>query len=149
MRRLVPLFLVLGLLAAGCGGGSTATSAGFAAALKRTCDEYSARAESIQEAPGDPTSPDASPALIAQFQRVLQQIATLFGEQLDRLRQLDPPAAEAARYHGFLRLYADAESALTQAARAARRGDQAGMLRQLARLEALGTKIEATGFECG
>jgi hypothetical protein len=149
VRRLLPLFGVVAVLAAGCGSSSSPTPEQFAAKLKATCDEFSKRAESIHTPQGDPTAEDAPRLLVARFARTLQEVSTLFGEEVDRLRQLDPPASEAAQWHQFLRLFAEAEAGLNRGVRAARRGDQAGMVRAFADLDDLGAKIDATPFKCG
>jgi hypothetical protein len=148
VRRLLPLLGLVALLAVGCGSGSSATPEHFAAKLKATCDEFSKRAESIHVPQGDTSAEDAPPQLVAQSARALQQVSILFGEEVYRLRQLDPPASEAARWHEFLRLYAQAGAALNRGAREARRGNAAGMVRASAELDDLGAKLDATAFEC-
>jgi hypothetical protein len=148
VRRLLPLLGLVALLAAGCGSGSSQTSEQFAAKLKATCDEFSKRAESIHVPQGDATAEDAPPLLVAQFARALQQVSTLFGEEVYRLRQLDPPASEASRWREFLQLYAQAGAALNRGAREARRGNSAAMAREAAELDNLGEKLDAGTFKC-
>jgi hypothetical protein len=145
---LLPLLCLVALLAAGCGSGSSPTPDQFAVKLQATCDEFSKRAKSIHTPQGDPTAEGASPLLVAQFARTIQQVSTLFGEEVARLRQLDPPASEAARWHEFLRLFAQADAALNRGAREARRGNAAGMVRELAELDNLSAKLDATTFKC-
>ena len=148
MRRLLPLLCLVALLAAGCGSGSSPTPDQFAAKLQATCDEFSKRARSIHTPQGDPTAEDASPLLVAQFARTLQQVSMLFGEEVDRLRQLDPPASEAAQWHEFLRLCSEALARLNRGVGEARRGNAAGMVRELAKLDDLSAKLDATAFKC-
>ncbi len=125
------------------------TQAEFRAKTDAICAAYTKRAErELGSSNIDPTSPSASPLEVAQFGRQIGQVARLFGEQLDDLRAVRPPAEEARRYAEILRLYGQVESALGRAARAARKGDR-GDLGELGKeLDAVGWQVDALGFKC-
>jgi hypothetical protein len=149
-RLLLPAVAAAALLAAGCGGGSPATKEGFDAKFRSVCDKYVERAQrELGRVEGNPTATGATPLQVARFGRLIGRVATLFGEQLDELRTIQPPADQTSGYHEFLRLYGQAEGFLNRAARAARKGDRTGLVAQLDGLDALSSGIDALGFQCG
>lgn len=153
MRRgaLVAVFAAAVAALAGCGsgGGARLTSAEFRAKTDAICAAYTKRAaREIVSSNVDPSSPSASPLEVAQFSRTIGQVARLFGEQLDDLRAVRPPAEEARRYSEILRLYGQVESALARASRAARHGDRRGLADLGKELDSVGRQVDALGFKC-
>ena len=149
--RLAGLALVaaLALIAAGCGGAEQLSQSDFDAKVASICAGYTQRAaKELEPVPGNPLSPNATAEQLAKFSRLLTHVATLFGRQLDDLRQIGPPAGSKERYSQVLQLYAQIEAALGRAARAARKGDKVGVLRADADLSALGEAADALGFKC-
>jgi hypothetical protein len=139
------------LVLAGCGSGSGTrlTRAEFRAKTEAICAAYTKRAErEVGSSNIDPTSPSTTPLEVAQFSRLIGQVARLFGEQLDALRAVRPPAEEARRYSEILRLYGQVETALGRAARAARKGDRRALGELGYELEAAGRQVDALGFKC-
>jgi hypothetical protein len=139
------------LVLAGCGNGSgeRLTKAEFKAKTDAICAGYTRRAErETGSSTIDPTSPSASPREIAQFSRLIGQVARLFDEQLDDLQAVRPPVEEARRYGQILRLYGQVENALVRASRAARRGDRRGLADLGTELDAFGRQVDALGFKC-
>jgi hypothetical protein len=148
--RLVVLggLTALALVVAGCGGERLSKSE-FAAKTSAICAGYTKRATAeLEVVPGNPLSPTAKPEQLASFGRLLQHVATLFGQQLDDLREVRPPSETKAQYTQVLRLYAQIESALTRAARAARKGDKLGVAAAEEELSALGQQADRLGFRC-
>jgi hypothetical protein len=148
--RLAGLVLIaaLALVAAGCGGEQLSRSA-FDAKVSSICAGYTKRAaQELQPVPGNPLSDKGTPEQLAKFGHLLEHVATLFGRQLAELRQVGPPAESQERYTQVLRLYAQIESALNRAARAARKGDKTGVLAAEDDLSALGRAADALGFKC-
>jgi hypothetical protein len=138
----------LALVVAGCGGKRLSQSE-FDAKTASICAGYTQRAQKeLPPVTGNPLSPAASSEQLARFGRVLEHVATLFGQQLDDLREVRPPGESSARYIQVLRLYAQIESALTRAARAARKGDKPGVAAAEEELSALGNRADALGFRC-
>ncbi len=136
------------MLAAGCEG-EQLSQPEFAAKTSAICAGYAKRAQrELRAVPGNPLSPTATPEQLAAFGRLLQHVATLFGQQLDDLREVRPPGASAGRYRQVLRLYAQIESALARAARAARRGDKLGVAKAEEELSVLGQQADRLGFRC-
>ena len=153
MRRgaLVAVFAAAVAALAGCGsgGGARLTSAEFKTKTDAICAAYTKRAaREIVSSNVDPSSPSASPLEVAQFSRMVGQVARLFGEQLDDLRAVRPPAEEARRYSEILRLYGQVESALVRASRAARHGDRRGLADLGKELDTIGRQVDALGFKC-
>ncbi len=139
------------LVLAGCGSrtGERLTQAEFKAKTDAICAAYTERAErELGSSNIDPTSPSASPLEIAQFSRLIGQVARLFGAQLDDLRAVRPPAEEARRYSEILRLYGQVETALGRVARAARKGDRRALAVLGKELDAVGRQVDALGFTC-
>jgi hypothetical protein len=139
------------LMLAGCGSktGERLTEAEFKAKTDAICAAYTKRAEQeLGSSNIDPTSPSTSPLELAQFSRLIGQVARLFGEQLDDLRAVRPPAEDARRYSEILRLYGQVESALGRAARAARKGDRRGLGELGSELDAVGRQVDALGLQC-
>jgi hypothetical protein len=148
--RLVVLggLAALALVVAGCGGERLSKSE-FDAKTSAICAGYTKRARAeLVPVPGDPLSPTAKPEQLASFGRLLQNIATLFGRQLDDLREVRPPNESKAEYIQVLRLYAQIENALTRGARAARRGDKLGVAAAEGELAELGQQADKLGFRC-
>jgi hypothetical protein len=148
---LLAVFAGGAVVLAGCGGGSGQglTPAEFKAKTDAICAAYTKRAQrEIRSSNIDPTSPSASPLEIAQFSRLMGQVARLFGEQLDALRDVRPPPEEAHRYSEILRLYAQVENALARAERSARKGDRRGLANLGKELDAVGGQVDAFGFKC-
>jgi hypothetical protein len=148
--RLVVLggLTALALVVAGCGGERLSKSE-FAAKTSAICAGYTKRATAeLEVVPGNPLSPTAKPEQLASFGRLLQHVATLFGQQLDDLREVRPPSETKAQYTQVLRLYSQIESALTRAARAARKGDKLGVAAAEEELSALGQQADRLGFRC-
>jgi hypothetical protein len=138
----------LALVVAGCGGKRLSQSE-FEAKTASICAGYTKRAQQeLQPVPGNPLSPSGTPEQLARFGHLLEHVATLFGQQLADLREVRPPGESSAEYVQVLRLYAQVESALTRAARAARQGDKRGVAAAEAELTALGRKADAFGFRC-
>ena len=148
--RLAGLVLVaaVALVAAGCGGERLSQSA-FNAKTSAICAGYTKRAQKeLEPIPGNPLSPKGTPEQLAKFSRLLEHVATLFGRQLDDLRQVRPPAESQQRYAQVLGLYAQIDGALWRASRAARKGDKVGVAAAEDELSALGTEADALGFKC-
>jgi hypothetical protein len=148
---LLAVFAGGAVVLAGCGGGSGQglTPAEFKAKTDAICAAYTKRAQrEIRSSNIDPTSPSASPLEIAQFSRLMGQVARLFGEQLDALRAVRPPPEEARRYSEILRLYGQVENALARAERSARKGDRRGLANLGKELDAVGGQVDALGFKC-
>jgi len=148
--RLVALAGVtaLALVVAGCGGTRLSQSE-FEAKTASICAGYTKRAQKeLEPVPGNPLSPTGTPEQLARFGHLLEHVGTLFGQQLADLREVRPPGESSARYAQVLRLYAQAESALTRAARAARKGDKVGVAAAEKELSALGRRADAFGFKC-
>jgi len=153
VRRWVLLAVFAGgiVVLAGCGAGSgqRLTQAEFKAKTDSICAAYTKRAErELGSSNVDPTSPSASSLEIAQFSRLMGQVARLFGEQLDDLRAVRPPPEEARRYSEILRLYGQVENALVRAQRSARKGDRRGLANLGKELDAVGAQVDALGFRC-
>jgi hypothetical protein len=140
---------VAALAGCGSGGGARLTSAEFRARTDAICAAYTKRAaREIVSSNVDPSSPSTSSFEVAQFSRMIGQVARLFGEQLDDLRAVRPPAEEARRYSEILRLYGQVESALVRASRSARRGDRRGLADLGKELDTVGRQVDALGFKC-
>ena len=140
----------LAFVAAGCGGGSRPTLAQFDKKTSSICAGYTKRARTeLAPLQGNPLSPNAKPEELARLSRLLQHVATLFGQQLADLSQVRPPSGSAQRYAQVLRLYGQIEGAVSRAARAARRGDKVGVATAEQELSALGQEASALGFKCG
>jgi hypothetical protein len=150
-RLLLGGIAAVSLVLAGCGNGSgeRLTKAEFEAKTDAICAAYTKRAQrELGSSNIDPTSPSATPLEIAQFSRLIGRVARLFGEQLDDLQAVRPPAEEAHRYAQILRLYSQVRNALTRASRAARRGDRRGLANFGKELDAAGRQVDALGFRC-
>jgi hypothetical protein len=148
--RLVVLggLAALALVASGCGG-ERLSKAEFDAKTSAICAGYTKRARvELVPVPGNPLSPTAKPEQLARFGRLLQHVATLFGRQLDDLREVRPPSESKAQYTQVLRLYAQIENALSRAARAARKGDKLGVASAEEELSILGQQADKLGFRC-
>jgi hypothetical protein len=136
---------------AGCGSGNRQqlTQAEFNAATDAICASYTRRAqEELGSSSIDPTSPTASALEIARFARQIQRLATLFGEQLEDLQAVRPPAESGRTYSEVLAVFRQIENALVRAARAARKGDRLGLVEIATELDALGSQVDALGFKC-
>lgn len=136
------------LVLAGCGG-ARLTQAQFEAKTKAICAGYTKRAErELASLSVPPPSRSSSSVDVARFGRLLEHVATLFGRQLDDLREVRPPRESAGRYREVLRLYGQLENALGRAARAVRKGDLPGLARIEGELEPLAAQADSLGFRC-
>jgi hypothetical protein len=143
---------ILLLVSAGCGGaGTRLTSAELQSRIDAICVTYQQRSgREIEPVKSDPRLASTSSLEVARFGRALEHIATLVGQQLDDLRALRPPAALAARYSAALRSYDRIRGVMSQAARAARKGDRRGIAVAVARVDAMYRAIEGFRFNnCG
>ena len=149
MRRLLPLLGVAALVA-GCGSSSAPTEEQFAAKVKTVCAEYNQRAghEIGDERPADPSDPKTTPLQIAQYAGLLGRVQLLFHSELGALAQIEPSASAKKRYVTFLGVYRQVDAALAQAARAARKGDRAGLVAALSRINAAGALVDSTHVAC-
>ncbi len=138
----------LALLAAGCGG-ARLTQSRFEAKTAAICAGYTQRAsKELAPVEGNPLSPIGTPEQLARFSRLLEHVATLFGQQLADLREVRPPGESQKQYAEVLRLYGQIESAISRAARAARKGDKLGVRRAEEELSVLEQQASALGFRC-
>ena len=107
----------------------------LAAKTHSICLEYAERArKEIDFRGADPSSP--SPLALAKFSRGIEHGARLLGEQLDELRALRPSAKARAEFERVLDVHVQLVDAYLRAARAARRGDRAGV-------QAIGHEVQA------
>jgi hypothetical protein len=141
------------LVLAGCGsGGERLTQAQFDAKVRAVCAGYTKRAERelrrLTPPKANPASPTATPLDTARFARLIEHVATLFGKQLEDLRQLRPPADYAGRYTEALAVYRRIEDALVRTARTARRGDRRGLEALELELTELGRQADAFHLPC-
>jgi hypothetical protein len=153
VRRWAVVVLIAAAVAtlAGCGsgGGAKLTGAEFKAKTDAICAAYTKRAQrELGSSNVDPSSPSATPLQVAQFSRLIGQVAMLFGQQLDDLRAVHPPADEARRYNQILRLYGQVENALVRTSRAARQGDRRALGELGKELATIGGQVDALGFRC-
>ena len=152
MRRLLPLLGVVALLAAGCGSSSSPTAEQFAAKVQTICDEYnqSAGHEIGDERPADPSDPKTTSLQITQYAGLLGRVELLFHSEARRPRgdQGEPSASAKKRYVTFLGVYRQVDAALAQAARAAPKGDRAGLVAALSRINAAGALVDSTHVAC-
>jgi hypothetical protein len=141
------------LLLMGCGGtgGNRLTSPELQSRIATICLNYQQRsAREIEPVASDPRLASTSSGDVARFGRALEHVATLVGQQLDDLRALRPPSTLVARYSAALRSYGRIRSVMSQAARAARKGDRRGIAVAITKVDAMYRAVQGFRFNnCG
>lgn len=167
MRRIASLLLLIPALAAGCGGGSKQTTtqvtrandgqppskADYIGLADAICRNHASRREDLESQAGE-LGPLTSKAKARQVGGLLRQEGANRRAEVKELRDLQPPAADAARVEAVLSLVGAETALLDRWANAYDELDSAAIRRLQIRLGLTAGKAaeraRAYGFEvCG
>ena len=167
MRRIAPLVLLIPVLAAGCGGGSKETTTQVATAddgqtpskadyiglADAICRNHQSRREDLESQAGE-LGPLTSKAKARQVASLLRQESANRRDEVQELRDLQPPPADAAKVDAVLSLLSAETAVLDKWANAYDDLDDVAIRRLQIRLGLTAGKAteraRAYGFEvCG
>lgn len=145
------LLVALGVLLAGCGGGSEQPSkAEFIEQWDSICHTYNDRQETIlEDLPAEPSVEN-----LPQFADVLRELAPVVREGIAELRKVQPPEADQAVIDAILADVEESADRLDDAADAAESGDLEAVVAAAQSLADSNQRVEQAaadyGFqECG
>jgi hypothetical protein len=167
VRRIAPLVLLISVLAAGCGGGSKETTTQVATAddgeppskadyvglADAICRNHQSRREDLESQAGE-LGPLTSKAKARQVASLLREESANRRDEVQELRDLQPPAADAAQVDAVLSLLSAETAVLDKWANAYDELDDVAIRRLQIRLGLTAGKAteraRAYGFEvCG
>ena len=150
------LVLLAAVVAAGCwgdgdGGGDRLTKSEFIAKADSICKEAN---EKIPTPPDeirniDPTKLDATDEQLDAFGNYLDDIVGVFRDEVDELREVNPPADLEDKYDSVLATLDEAVNELDEAAAAAKDADRDKLKEKLAESDEHGDEADKLGKELG